>query len=133
MGRHDAVRIRRSSKGTEVDAGGVRAMVMASRSGKDLLTGCDCMFLYLLSGIKLIILHVGPQEVAFWGRHIQDCPQIVAFLGTQAAEDAARKKSRVAHVADRRNEKRSHDEIVIVLFFLVIGDIDQHRVLRNTQ
>jgi hypothetical protein len=41
MGRHDAARIRRSSKGTEVDAGGVRAMLIASRSGKDRLTGCD--------------------------------------------------------------------------------------------
>jgi len=91
------------------------------------------MFLYLLIGIKSIILHVGLQEVAFWGRHIWDCLQIVASLGTQAAEDAARKKPRVACLVDGRNEKRSHDEIVLVLFFLVIGDIDQHTVLRNTQ
>ena len=36
------------------------------------LTCCDCAgFLYLLSGIKLIILYVGAQKVAFWWRHMK--------------------------------------------------------------
>lgn len=66
---------------------------------------------------KLIILHVGPQEVAFSERHIRDCPQIVVFLGREVV--------RGWHVwRTDGTKKRSRDEIVLVLFFLVVvGDI----------
>jgi hypothetical protein len=63
---------------------------------------------------------VGLLEVAFWGRLIWDHPQIVAFLGTVAGRGARGSHGRV----DGRNEKiMSHHEIVLLLVFLVVGDI----------
>jgi len=60
--------------------------------------------------------------MTFCERHIGDCTHIVAFLGREAHN--GRSGGRTDGLAGGRTEqKKLHDEIVLLLFFLVVEDL----------